>query len=371
MPEAIASRDGTTGNIVPQEDKKRAFLHGKERFLEEAELLIRMNHIVGVVRVWEIFEENRTAYYVMEFLEGETLKQLTRRYNGKLPYNLAVVLVTKASTTLDNIHRQAGIFHRDISPENIMVLNDGSIKIIDFGSAKFMSISENQQFSVVLKPGFAPPEQYASNMSQGSFTDVYAMAGTFYYLVSGKMIPAAPDRLMGAEIVPLDSFVSECPKSVAIAVDNALKMDAKYRTQTMLEFAKALSPVQTTIQTQIQASTQLTEEKPQPKTSDIWIEVKKGACAGRKFVLTPDKDTVLGRSSKKSDLVINGHMELSGAHIRIMYRSVKKDFIVYDISTNGTFYNGVRLEKNKKYRIMPGEQLSLGSDNCIITVGMG
>ena len=235
MPEAIASRD-SRGNVIPEEGRMKAYLHGKKRFLEEAQILMNMNHIPAVVHVWESFEENNTAYYVMEYLQGKTLKQVMRAMGGKLPYPAACEAVIKAGLALDTIHRQAGIFHRDISPENIMVMPNSEIKIIDFGSAKSMAVSENQQFSVVLKPGFAPPEQYASNMSQGSFTDVYAMAGTFYYVASGKMIPVAPDRLMGAAVEPLNRLVPECSAETAKAVEDALNLDPKFRTQTMSEF---------------------------------------------------------------------------------------------------------------------------------------
>lgn len=448
MPEAIASRDPHSGDIMPYEDKRKAYLHGKKRFLEEADILMRMNHIPSVVHVWESFEENNTAYYVMEYLQGTTLKQVMRSMGGKLPYPVACEAVVKAGTALDTIHRQAGIFHRDISPENIMVMPNGEIKIIDFGSAKSMSVSENQRFSVVLKPGFAPPEQYASNLSQGSFTDVYAMAGTFYYAASGKMIPVAPDRLMGVTYERLDRLVPECTPEAAQAVERALNLDPKFRTQTMSEFiqgimqgsSRAVAAVQAQAREESQTGGQGTSAaggygqtgahvQGQPETDmygqagavaggsvtggsgvsggysvtgggaagqggvhmqnsmenmktvqpdleqealldpEAWIEVVKGACKGRIFPVKPNIPVTVGRSSKKSQYVLEGHPEVSGLHFQLMYAPQKNGFYVIDESVNGLYYKGFRLEKGKKYKVLPGDQIGIGSMQCVITVG--
>lgn len=394
MPEAIAARNPQTGQIQPSEEKMKAFLHGKKRFLEEAEILMRMGHIPAVVHVWESFEENGTAYYAMEFLEGTTLKRLMRSMGGKLPYPLACEAIEKAGRGLDMIHRQAGIFHRDISPENIIVMPDGTIKIIDFGSAKLMSVSENQQFSVVLKPGFAPPEQYASNLSQGSFTDVYALAGTFYYAASGRMIPVAPDRLMGVEYESLSRLVPECSAQTAAAVDRALLLDAKFRTQTISEFIDGIfqgitgsrergqtrkpvtesprkpegtvagedAPVQKTVETD--------SVQTQPRKAQAWLEVVAGECAGKRFPVYADVPVTVGRSSKKSQIVLSGHPEISGYHFKLLYAPQKAGFYVIDESVNGLYYQGIRLEKGRKYKVFPGERIGVGSQRCVITVGV-
>lgn len=372
MPEAIASRDSRTGDIIPQDEKIKAFLHGKKRFLEEADILMKMGHIPSVVHVQESFEENNTAYYAMEFLEGTTLKQLMRSMGGKLPYPIACEAVEKAGTALDMIHRQAGIFHRDISPENIMVMPDGTIKIIDFGSAKSMSISENQQFSVVLKPGFAPPEQYASNLSQGSFTDVYAMAGTFYYAASGKMIPVAPDRLMGVKYESLDKLVPECSHETAVAVDNALNLDPKFRTQTMSEFIQGIcrNDQRTVLQVHKTEANNFLPKQTSSNEPAAWIEVVKGNCAGKLFPVEPNQPVAIGRSAKKSQIVLDGHPEISGLHFRLLYSPQKSGFYVIDESINGLYYQGIRLEKGKKYKVLPGDFIGVGSMQCMITVGV-
>lgn len=388
MPEAIADRD-QSGSIVPEEGRKKAYLHGKERFLEEADILMKMDHIPSVVHVWESFEENNTAYYVMEFLQGKTLKQVTRAMGGKLPFYTACEAVIKAGTALDMVHRQAGIFHRDISPENLMVMPDGEIKIIDFGSAKSMSISENQQFSVVLKPGFAPPEQYASNMSQGSFTDVYAMAGTFYYIASGTMIPASPERLMGANMEALNHLVPECSVETAKAVEAALNLDPKFRTQTMWEFIDEIKSstrwkepenVQKQQKQHLEAYCEAPSDHPEATITtiedtetefiqpDAWIRVICGASYRKDFPLEANVPVTVGRSPIKSQYVIEGHPEISGLHFQLIYMPQKQGFYIIDESTNGLFYKGIRLEKGKKYKIFPGDEIGVGSMQCVITV---
>ena len=208
MPDAYAIRDPATGQVRARPDRVEAFRHGMIRFEEEANILRKLSRQVKeVVNVWYPFEENGTPYYVMDFLNGVTLKQLARSSGGKLSFETARWAVGNAGIALEQIHRLSGIFHRDISPENIMVLPDCEIRIIDFGSAKSLAVDADQKFSVVLKPGFAPPEQYSSTKAQGSFTDVYALAGTFYCLATGVMVPAAPDRLSGMGYRPLCELV--------------------------------------------------------------------------------------------------------------------------------------------------------------------
>lgn len=383
MPEAIAQRDKRTGEIVVNNDRKKAYLHGKKRFLEEAEILMKMNRIPYVVKVWNFFEENNTAYYVMEYLEGTTLKQLMRVMGGKLPYRAACEAIQKAGIALDMIHRQVGIFHRDISPENIMVMPDGSVRIIDFGSAKLMAVSENQQFSVVLKPGFAPPEQYASHLSQGSFTDVYALAGTFYYIASGKMIPVAPDRLMGVNYESLERLIPECSHETSVAVDKALHLDVKFRTQTVYEFLQGIPEIRQDIksnQTQdMHRTISIKEDVPSiPETENVvktvqpeaWIEIVKGTGVGRIYPLIPNQPTSVGRLEKKSQIVLEGHPEISGLHFYIMYVPEKSGFYVIDESINGMYYKGIRLDKGKKYKVLPKDILGVGSTKCMITVGV-
>ncbi len=373
LPEVIASRNEKTLEVLPQKDRVREYLHGKKRFFEEALILMKMKELPSMVNVWEAFEENNTAYYVMEYLNGRTLKQVMMDSGGKLPYPMALDVVVKVGGALDRMHRQAGIFHRDISPENIMLMPDGEIKIIDFGSAKAMAISENQQFSVVLKPGFAPPEQYSSKMSQGSFTDVYALAGTFYYAAAGRKLPAAPNRLMGENYVPLDQLVSQCSHKVSQAVDRALLMNPQYRTQTMSEFVSAMGKQRRKPARQKPVCTAKPSQAAKPvsrRLPKVWLLVSQGSCVGALFPILQDHWLQVGRSAVKSQIVLSGHAEISGLHFSLYYDSSNQCFYVIDKSVNGLYYQQTRLLKGKKYRVLPETELGVGSMKCRVILGV-
>lgn len=353
FPESIAARDAQSGYIVPFPKYRQAYIHGKQRFLEEAYVLQQLCRISGVVQVWDSFEENQTAYYVMEFLEGKTLKQLMNVMGGKIPYELGVEIITKAGEALELVHHEGGIFHRDISPQNIIILPDGIVKIIDFGSAKALSIKQEQQFSVVLKPGFAPPEQYFTNRQQGSFTDVYALAGTFYNAVSGKMVPNAPERLGGESYVALDKLVKQCSHEISAAVDKALLLEPRFRTQTVRELINSIC-----------MKTNIQEGRLQQKVGIL--EVLTGMNAGRRWPLSHGVEMKVGSSPKMSQIVIEGHPEISRIHFSVTFDSKKQCFYVVDYSLNGLYYQKVRLEKNKKYRVEAGQILAIGSDMCTL-----
>ena len=337
----------------------------------------------------QVLEEKNTAYYAMEYLSGKTVKQLMASAGGRLSWDRALDIVRKTGIALDRMHRQAGVFHRDISPENIMVMPDGSVKIIDFGSAKMLAISENQQFSIVLKPGFAPPEQYSGKMSQGSFTDVYALAGTFYYAASGRKLPAAPNRLMGEKYQPLEQLVSKCNLKISQTVDKALVLSPQYRTQTMAEFVAGLSGKETlqgnrntVVSVKMQQSVRRNavsarqpvnmpvERREPPKIPPVWLLISCGAGAGNLYPLAVGKWIAVGRSREKSQIVINGHREISGLHFLLLYDAGKHSFYIIDKSVNGLYYQNRRLEKEKKYCIQPNTELGVGSMRCRVILGV-
>ena len=194
-------------------------------------------------------------------------------------------------------------------------------------------------------------------MSQGSFTDVYALAGTFYYAASGVMIPAAPDRVMGAEYESLEKLVPQCGRQVSEAVDRALLLDARFRTQTMREFVEGI--------TQGSLPAHLASAAASPAA---WLLVEKGAGAGQRFSVAAGRTVTVGRSGAKSEIRLAGHPEISGLHFKLLYAREKHCFYVIDQSVNGLYYRGVRLEKGKKYKVMPEDRLGVGGMNCVIAL---
>ena len=242
LPGCIVSRDPVTKDVIPQRGWVREYRHGMKRFWEEAVLLHRLEALPSMVKILDVFEEHNTAYYVMEYINGKTARELMRESGGKLSFEKALDITLQCAAILGMVHRQAGILHRDISPENIMVLPNGTVRMIDFGNARQLPRQgENTHYTVVLKPGFAPPEQYSGTGRQGSYTDVYALAGSFYFLCSGKRVPTVPARLTGSQPLPLMTLVPECSRQISDAVDRALAIDCRKRTQTMAAFAMDLT----------------------------------------------------------------------------------------------------------------------------------
>ena len=177
------------------EEDKTFFEKGKKRFLDEANILAGFAGLEGVVNVHNCFAENNTVYIVMAFIEGVTLKEYLRTVK-KLSVVDTLNLLIPVMATLQQIH-QKGLIHRDISPDNIMLAQEGTqlkVRLIDFGAARDVTSNGGRSLSVILKPGYAPIEQYGSHGKQGPWTDVYALCATIYTCITGVAPDAAPDR---------------------------------------------------------------------------------------------------------------------------------------------------------------------------------
>ncbi len=223
---------------------------GLEMFLKEARKMARVDDIPGVVRVRDLFRENDTAYIVMDFVEGETLKARLKR-TGPMSWNQAKEIFQPAIRAMEQVHK-AGLIHRDLSPDNIMLLPDGSVKILDLGAAKDLSINSGASSMQVAKSGFSPLEQYTQRGGSGSWTDVYSMAATIYYTLTGKLPPNAIDR-METDTLSWDfPVLNQLPTQARETLQKALAVTAKNRLQTMDELGAGLSA----------------QEVPQPKAKD-------------------------------------------------------------------------------------------------------
>lgn len=186
---------GDTDVFVAAPKRQAEFEYGKERLIEEARIVAKFQS-PSIVRVDDFFEENGTSYMVMEFLDYETMEDFLIHQKRPLTEDEAVNIGVRLCEALDEIHH-AGVIHRDISPDNIFVGKDGSVKIIDFGSAR-LSKEDTDSRLIVLKPGYAPPEQYEKidpeNDLQQAWTDIYALGATLYVAVTGKVPAESTDR---------------------------------------------------------------------------------------------------------------------------------------------------------------------------------
>ena len=211
---------------------------GMEMFLKEARKMAKVEDIPGVVKVRELFRENETAYIVMDFVEGETLKARLKR-TGPMPWAQAKAIFRPAIQAMEKVH-QAGLIHRDLSPDNIMLAPNGQVKILDLGAAKDLNVNSGASSMQVAKSGFSPFEQYTQRGGSGPWTDVYAMAATIYFTLTGKLPPAAMDRIEEDTISWNLPGLDALPASALSALQKALAVTAKKRTQSMEELEKGL-----------------------------------------------------------------------------------------------------------------------------------
>lgn len=230
-PNGLANRNNSFSpnvNCSVSGDKEAVFLKFREKFLTEARTLAKFSKERSIVEVRDFFESNNTAYIIMEYLDGHDLKEHLH-LNGVMSVEKAIQILTPVMQTLSKIHNQ-GLIHRDISPDNIRLTPDG-VKLLDFGAAREMTTQSNRSISVMLKPGYAPEEQYRSKGVQGPWTDVYAVCATIYKCITGVTPDDSTQRVykdelrkpseLGAKISP--SVEAVLMKGMAILQDDRYK----------------------------------------------------------------------------------------------------------------------------------------------------
>lgn len=200
FPTSCASRAADGITVVPAAGQEgEIFRVGKEKFIAEARLLASLrNHHIITIR--HFFEDCNTAYFVMEYLEGQTLDAYLEQKGGKLPAPEVRKLLFPMLEALDEVHDR-NTFHRDIKPENIYMTRKGQPILLDFGAAR-QQISGSTESMLFLTEGFAPLEQYASNGIQGPWTDIYALAATYYKAVTGMIPPTPQERQQQDLLLP-------------------------------------------------------------------------------------------------------------------------------------------------------------------------
>lgn len=239
----VVSRTATVSATVTWNEQSQTGItkdKGYRMFHKEARKMAKLNDIPGIVGVKDIFTENDTAYIVMDFIEGRTLKQVLKT-DGPMPYDKIVSLLTPVIQELSKAHAQ-GIIHRDISPDNLMLTPEGQIWLLDLGAAKELDLrrEDNRDMKssqLVIKEGYSPIEQYTAAGAIGPWTDVYAMAATIYHMVTGKIPDNAADR--AAE----DTLACRKPLTEPqfAALKKGLAVMRQDRLQTMDELLEALT----------------------------------------------------------------------------------------------------------------------------------
>jgi len=237
-PQKIAMRKAQYEDVVTVTsiEEKNNYDKGKKRFLDEAQVMARFNKNEGIVKILDFFEANNTAYIVMEYLEGITLKQYLGKY-GVIQFRNLIEMMLPLLEALIEIHSQ-GLIHRDISPDNIMVQHNGKVKLMDFGAARDYTESGNKSLSVILKPGYAPPEQYQTHGVQGPWTDIYALCATIYKCLTGITPPDAIARVMDDKFKGPDQLDGKLSPDIKKILWKGMNIFPEERYQDIVEFGE-------------------------------------------------------------------------------------------------------------------------------------
>ena len=237
-PQEIAMRKAQYEDVVTVTsiEEKNNYDKGKKRFLDEAQVMARFNKNEGIVKILDFFEANNTAYIVMEYLEGITLKQYLGKY-GVIQFRNLIEMMLPLLEALIEIHSQ-GLIHRDISPDNIMVQHNSKLKLMDFGAARDYTESGNKSLTVILKPGYAPPEQYQTHGVQGPWTDIYALCATIYKCLTGITPPDAIARVMDDKFKEPDQLDGKLSPDIKKILWKGMNIFPEERYQDIVEFGE-------------------------------------------------------------------------------------------------------------------------------------
>lgn len=239
-PRGLVNRVPGNPNLILVATKhERNFVYGKKRFLEEARNMAKFSSHKNIVNVFNYFEENNTAYIVMEFFVGKTLQEMLKEQNVPLPYEYCVNVALDLCKALKTIHKEK-IIHRDVSPNNVMICNDGTVKLFDFGAALFSASSDVKNIPIVTV-GFTPPEQYDKVNRQDERTDIYALGATLYYALTGVKPLESTDRKENDTLVEPMEIENTIPKNINNIIMRAMAVEKHNRFSNVEEIEKYLS----------------------------------------------------------------------------------------------------------------------------------
>ena len=257
MPSAIATRGADRYNVTLTGRVEEDYQYGMDRFLDEAKILAKLQNTPHIVSVQNYFKENSTAYFVMEYIDGMSLKAYLAGQGDKIPYAQALTILQPIMEALIQVHA-LNLLHRDISPDNIYITSQGESRLLDFGAARF-ALGDGKSVSVILKHGYAPEEQYSSHGNQGPWTDVYAMGATLYRCITGILPPDSVERIRGDTLKTPSELGIHIPQNVERAILKALAVKTEDRFPNMEAFLRALTgraPIQEQVAASVNERTQ-------------------------------------------------------------------------------------------------------------------
>lgn len=241
MPASLASRGAGESVIVRSEQNQDTFQAGMRSFISEARMLAQFKHS-ALIEVFRFWEQNGTAYMAMPYYKGRTLRQVLHDDSHMIDERWLKSLFAPLMDALDLMHAQ-NVYHRDVAPDNILILGNGAPVLLDLGAARRIIGDLTQAVTVVLKPGYAPIEQYADDGSatQGPWTDIYAIGAVLYFAITGRAPVASVSRIMKDTLKPLDSSTYPGYSDDFLAgIGMALSVKPEDRPQSIAELREVL-----------------------------------------------------------------------------------------------------------------------------------
>lgn len=392
FPRHLAVRSPGSAALRVHPGQAAEFSHARLRFQQEAEALYELRNVPEVINVLRLFEENGTAYYVMELLSGQDMKGYLAA-NGVMTWNVLQGAVAMILRALDAVHGRQ-LIHRDISPDNLFLLQGGGAKLIDFGNARsYMSASP---LTKILKTRFAPVEQFMDDGRQGPWTDIYSLSVTLYYALSGVLPPPASDRMIavrtggGDPARPLGQIRPDIPGHVAGAVSKGMEVMVADRYQTVGELARQLFPGMDILGGRPENPPPHTSQPgagpvspsqriPQPGTgavspsqripqtgqqpvSVLIVQCTQGMLQGRRLTLRPGVTENLGRGKDVSVMYPADSQGISRHQCSFMQDNRRNIYVRDDGSSYGTRLNGRQMKPMEWYPVKKGDRVCFAKE---------
>lgn len=265
FPHEFSFRQGRS--VRPTSASDGTYKWGLDRFLTEARALAKFKH-PAIVDVSSIFEANGTAYIVLNYEAGLDLAQWLKQLGRPPTQDELDRLLMPLLSALEEVHHN-NMMHRDISPDNLLIRDDGRPVLIDFGSARESIRYRARALSAIVKHGYSPPEQYSSRPDlQGPWTDIYALSATLYRALTGKLPPEAPERMLQDDMAPLRDLVTGAYRpSFLDAIDQGLRLRIQERPQSVVEWRELLFKPQPLRQGQPSGPSARVEGSPRQRAS--------------------------------------------------------------------------------------------------------
>ncbi len=346
FPMEIAYRKPGTMKITPTVGSESAYTRFLKDFINEAQLIYNFRNHPNIVSVYHLFEENNTAYYAMEYIEGSDLSDILIKKGKRMSWDDLRPIVAQVITALRQAHKK-GVIHCDISPDNIFVMKSGQVKLIDFGAAKR---TMNTQASVVLlKRSYAPLEQMSANGNIGPWTDIFALAVTIFQAVVGELPPPAVDRAACDNTVwPTERGIQEPFRGWEEALQRGMELHYEHRFQSVEEFWSALSGGQTL------------PDSPITLTQPLALVGTRGKYTGSRLIIR--EECMMGVDTGRCRVTYPiGTPGVSRVHLRVWPQNGK--LMAMDMGSRyGTWLNGQKMVRGLAYVMDTGTTVFFGDD---------